>query len=96
MLRAEYLPQFGRDAKKLARKHRNLEPLEQAISLVLQGTSKARKTLKRRHKVHALKDVWTGSRECHVTNAGSWLVIWKTGNGLAVLQHTGSHDEPFA
>lgn len=45
--------------------------------------------------MHALKGAWAGSSECHVANAGDWLVIWKTGNGLAVIQRTGTHDELF-
>lgn len=45
--------------------------------------------------MHALKGNWSGSNECHVANAGNWLVIWRTGNGLAVFQRTGSHDELF-
>lgn len=96
MLRADYSPQFERDAKRLARKHIDLEPLEEVIDLVLEDTLESRKVLKQRHKMHALKGVWAGSQECHVANAGDWLVIWRTGDGLAVFQRTGSHDELFA
>ena len=45
--------------------------------------------------MHTLTGKWTGSNECHIANAGDWLVIWKTGNGLAAFQRTGSHDELF-
>ncbi|MEG2477431.1 MAG: type II toxin-antitoxin system YafQ family toxin [Gordonibacter sp.] len=42
-----------------------------------------------------LKGAWSGSNECPVANAGNWHLVWKTGNGLAVFQRTGSHDELF-
>lgn len=45
--------------------------------------------------MHDLKGSWAGSRKCHVANAGDWLVIWREGEGLAVFQRTGSHDELF-
>jgi mRNA interferase YafQ len=45
--------------------------------------------------MHDLKGEWAGSRECHIANAGDWLVIWREGNGLAVFQRTGPHDGLF-
>lgn len=36
-----------------------------------------------------------GSNECHVANAGDWLVIWRTEGQIAFFQRTGSHDELF-
>ncbi len=45
--------------------------------------------------MHDLRGDWSGSRECHVANAGDWLVIWREGSGLAVFQRTGSHNELF-
>jgi hypothetical protein len=45
--------------------------------------------------MHTRTGKWTGSNECHIANAADWLVIWKTGNGLAAFQRTGSHDELF-
>lgn len=38
---------------------------------------------------------WGGSNECHVANAGDWLVIWCTEGQIAFFQRTGSHDELF-
>lgn len=95
MLTAKYTPQFERDAKKLARKHIDLAPLSEVVDLILENTKEARKALKQRHKMHRLKGEWAGSDECHVANAGDWLLIWRTGNGVAVFQRTGSHDELF-
>lgn len=95
MLKAEFTPQFERDSKRLVKKHVNLSPLKSLINLVLLDTPEAHEELTRRHNMHNLKGDWAGSRECHVANTGDWLVVWREGNGLAVFQRTGSHDEIF-
>lgn len=59
-------------------------------------TPNPRTVLRQWYSMHVLKGNWSGSNECHVANAGDWLVIWRTGNGLAVFQRTGSHDELFS
>ena len=95
MLTAKYTAQFERDSKRLAKKHVDLSPLKDVVNLVLQDTAESKAVLIQRHNMHALKGNWSGSNECHIANAGDWLVIWKTGNGLAVFQRTGSHDDLF-
>ena len=95
MLRAEFTPQFQRDSKRLAKKHVDLTPLRELVDLVLQDSAESLEELRRRHNMHELRGTWAGSRECHVANAGDWLVIWREGNGLAVFQRTGSHNELF-
>ncbi|WP_206214062.1 type II toxin-antitoxin system YafQ family toxin, partial [Adlercreutzia sp. ZJ154] len=39
--------------------------------------------------------LWKGHRECHVCNAGDWLLIWIVDNGVAYLERTGTHNELF-
>lgn len=95
MLRAEFTPQFQRDSKRLKAKYVDLAPLKSLVNLVLQNTPEALEELHRRHRMHDLKGSWAGSRERHVANAGDWRVIWREGEGLAVFQRTGSHDELF-
>ena len=95
MLEALYTSKYERDVKALVKKHCDIAPLGEVVDLILEDTEESRRILQRRHNMHSLKGVWSGSNECHVANAGDWLVIWKTGNGLAVFQRTGSHDELF-
>lgn len=95
MLEAQYTSKFERDIKALKKKHYDLSLLIDVINLVLDDSNNSRKILRQRHNMHSLTGLWSGSNECHVANAGDWLVIWKTGNGLAVFQRTGSHDELF-
>ncbi len=95
MLSPEYTKTFERDVKRLKRAHRDLDPLKTAIRLVLEDSLAAREELVRRHNMHTLSGKWTGSNECHVCNAGDWLLVWAVGNGIAYFQRTGSHDEIF-
>ena len=95
MLNAQYTSKFERDVKSLAKKHYDISLLGEVIDLVLEDTKESKEMLRQRHNMHSLKGAWSGCNECHVANAGDWLVIWKTGNGLAVFQRTGSHDDLF-
>lgn len=95
MLEALYTSKYERDVKALVKKHYDIAVLGEVVDLVLEDTAESKRILQQRHNMHALKGAWAGSNECHVANAGDWLVIWKTGNGLAVFQRTGSHDELF-
>lgn len=45
--------------------------------------------------MHTLGGEWSGSNECHVCNAGGWLVIWFVDGETAYFQRTGTHDELF-
>jgi len=95
MLQPEYSSSFKKDVKRLKRKHMDTTPLRTVIELVLEDTPDSLEELRRHHSMHVLKGGWSGSNECHVANTGDWLLIWRTGNGLAVFQRTGSHDDLF-
>ncbi len=92
---AQFTSPFKRDTKRLKKKHVDLEPLYELVDLVLLNTPESIAELTRHHNMHSLKGQWSGSKECHIANAGDWLVVWCEGNGMAVFQRTGSHDEIF-
>ena len=94
-LEPEYTPSFARDLKRLARRHVDLHPLEEVIDLICQNDSESFEILRQRHDMHTLKGRWLGSHECHIANAGNWLLIWRTNDTTAAFQRTGSHDELF-
>ena len=95
-LSAKFAPAFSRDLKKEAAKRRwDLAELEKVIDLVLENTAESEMVLRQRHNMHRLSGKWDGSNECHVANAGDWLVIWRTEDSVAYFQRTGSHDELF-
>jgi mRNA interferase YafQ len=95
MLRPDYSSAFRRDIKRLQRKHANTTPLKEVIQLALENTPESLQELKQHHNMHTLKGEWLGSFECHVANAGDWLLVWRAGNGIAFFQRTGSHNEIF-
>lgn len=95
MLRPNYTPRFKKDVKRLERKRVDLSPLRNVMQLILDDTSKAKEELRRHHDMHALKGDWRGSYECHIANAGDWLLIWATSKDQAYFQRTGSHGELF-
>lgn len=94
-LKPDITPAFSRDVKRLDKKHINTDPLLEVIELILENSKETTHKLKSRHNMHPLKGEWMGSLECHVANAGDWLLIWCVSDGLAVFQRTGSHDELF-
>ena len=91
MLKQKISPSFRRDVKRLQRKCVDTKPLKEVMLLVLEDTRDAKKVLKQRHKMHALKGEWKDSLECHVANVGDWLLIWCVADGFAVFQRTNWH-----
>ena len=94
-LEAKFDPKFSRDLKRLERKNVDPFALEHVINLILSNTLSARQELVRRHNMHRLAGQWAGSNECHVCNAGDWLLVWAVRDNLAVFQRTGTHREIF-
>lgn len=95
MLRPSPTSRYKRDLKRLRKRHVDLEPLDEVMRLILKNTPEALAELVRRHNMHTFKGEWRGSSECHVANAGDWLLVWTTTEELAIFQRTGSHDEIF-
>lgn len=94
-LEPDYTPAFSRDVKRLAKRHVDLAPLEDVIELVCNNDAASLDELRRRHNMHMLKGGWLGSHECHVANAGDWLLIWRSDDSVAAFQRTGTHVELF-
>lgn len=75
-LTADFSTAFSRDLKKKAKKRSwDLGELQKFIDLVLENTSESKEILTRRHNMHRLSGNWAGHNECHVANAGDWLII---------------------
>lgn len=94
-LKATFMPSFSRDFKRIKRRWLDEGELLRVISLIIENTPESQEELRRRHRMHSLKGSWKGSNECHVANAGDWLVVWREYDGVAFLQRTGTHDEIF-
>ena len=85
-LEVEPLPSYIRDVKRLLKKHVDITALYEVIDLIVENSPASLQTL---------KGPWKSHFECHVCNAGDWLLIWSTDEEVAYLERTGSHDELF-
>lgn len=94
-LNVQFSPTFQRDLKRLDKKNIDDAPLAEVIDLIIENSSESLSELRRRHRMHTLAGSWHGSIECHVCNAGDWLLIWRVFGETALLQRTGTHDELF-
>lgn len=94
-LEAQFSPTFRRDLKRLDKQHIDDAPLAEVIDLIIENSPESIAELKRHHRMHTLSGSWSGSRECHVCNAGNWLLIWRVSGSIALMQRTGTHDDLF-
>lgn len=91
-----FTPTFKRDLKSVVSKRKwNLADLESVLDLIADNTSESLEILKRRHGMHKLAGKWKGRNECHVANAGNWLLVWRVQDDYAFIERTGTHDEIF-
>lgn len=95
ILELQYTPAFQRDLKKLSKKHVDVSPLAEVLDLISENSNESIEVLRRRYQMHNLSGSWGDSKECHVGNAGDWLLIWKVFSNIALMQRTDSHDELF-
>lgn len=93
-LRVKVTGHFKRDVKAISHS-RDTVPLHDVIDLIVQNDLASREELVRRHNMHRLSGRWAGSNECHVCNAGNWLLVWAVRDDVAVLQRTWTHDQIF-
>lgn len=84
---ADFSAAFKRDLKKNAKRRGwDLSQLEQVIDLVIENSLEAIDELRRRHNMHTLSGRWAGRNECHVANAGDWLLIWSSNAEVAFFE----------
>lgn len=94
-IRAAFTPSFSRDLKRFRKRVLDESELMEVIDLIIENTPDSLEELRLRPRMHSLKGVWKGGSECHVANAGDWLIVWRESDGVAFLQRTGAHDEIF-
>mgnify|MGYP004446179341 FL=1 len=72
-----------------------MDELHKVFELVAENSPESLDELRRHHNMHMLGGRWKGRHECHVANAGDWLVIWSSDDSTAFFERTGTHDELF-
>ena len=81
---------FSKDLKRIEKRGYKIDLLTEVIKTLAAG-----ETLAPRYKDHAVKGVYEGCRECHVTP--DWLLIYEiVSNDLMLyLTRTGTHSDLF-
>ena len=78
----------------------NLKPLCEVIELVMRNDEESLEMLRSRHNMHLLSGNWAGHKECHVANAGDWLLFGQLIRALLILsarvRMTSCLDDGFA
>lgn len=88
MLKPEYTNRFKKDLKNIEKRNWDTNLLKEVIKLLC-----SEMPLEERYRDHSLNGNWADHRECHIQP--DWLLIYKVGNGILVLERTGSHSDLF-
>lgn len=80
--------QFKRDFKRVEKRKKDIDKLEEIISLLVSG-----KALKPKHRDHDLSGNYVNHRECHIEP--DWLLIYKKEQDSIIFERTGSHADLF-
>jgi mRNA interferase YafQ len=88
MLKLNSSTKFRRDLKLCAKRHYNMELLEEAVN-----TLRIPAPLPPKNKDHALTGNHASERECHLTP--DWLLIYRINGDEIYLVRTGTHSDLF-
>ena len=88
MLKPEYTTRFKKDLKTIQRRNLDINLLKEIIILLCDE-----ETLPEKNRDHSLSGNWSGHRECHIQP--DWLLIYRVGNEILVLERTGTHSDLF-
>jgi mRNA interferase YafQ len=80
--------QFSRDVRRLRKRGKNLNKLEEIVRLLAEGTP-----LSATYKDHPLVGSWQPSRDCHVEP--DWILIYTADGDSLRLERTGTHSDLF-
>ena len=88
MLRLAPSGRFKRDAKRAAKRGKDMQKLVDVIDMLLAGTP-----LPANYGDHPLKGAWKGWRDLHLEP--DWLLIYRVADGRLELAASGSHADLF-
>ena len=80
--------QFSRDVKRMRKRGKDLEKLQEIVKLLAEGTP-----LPPNHRDHPLTGPWQPSRDCHIET--DWLLIYTADQESLRLERTGTHSDLF-
>ena len=90
---ARFAKRFRRDYAKAKHSGRKIAKLEEVMQLLVNN-----ELLLPKHKDHALRGVWQGTRDCHIE--GDWILIYELGmnqdgNDVIIFHATDTHENLF-
>lgn len=88
MLKLNITTQFKRDLKLCKKRNYNISMLNAIID-----TLRIPAILPPKNKDHALKGIYNGRRECHISP--DWLLIYRIDGNEIYLDRTGTHSNLF-
>ena len=80
--------QFSRDVKRMRKRVKDLEKLQEIVKLLAEGTP-----LPPNHRDHPLTGPWQPSRDCHIE--ADWVLIYTVDKESLRLERTGTHSDLF-
>ena len=80
--------QFSRDVKRMRKRGKSLEKLQEIVKLLVENTP-----LPPKYRDHPLTGQWQPSRDCHVEP--DWVLIYTKDKETLRLERTGTHSDLF-
>jgi mRNA interferase YafQ len=80
--------QFSRDLKRLRKRGKNLDKLQDVVKLLAEGAP-----LPENYRDHPLMGSWQPSRDCHIEP--DWILIYTADGDSLRLERTGTHSDLF-
>ena len=88
MKRLSQTTQFSRDVKRMRKRGKDLNKLQEVVRLLAAGQE-----LPPKHRDHPLIGQWAPSRDCHVEP--DWILIYTADPETLRLERTGTHADLF-
>ena len=80
--------QFSRDLKRLRKRGKNLDKLQDVVKLLAEGAP-----LPENYRDHPLMGSWQPFRDCHIEP--DWILIYTADGDSLRLERTGTHSDLF-
>ena len=88
MKRVSQTTQFSRDVKRMKKRGKDLNKLQELVRQLAAGVP-----LPPKHRDHSLIGPWQASRDCHVEP--DWILIHTADSESLRLERTGTHADLF-
>jgi len=88
MKKASQTRQFSRDVKRMRKRGKDLQKLQEVVKLLAEDIP-----LPANYRDHPLIGPWQPSRDCHIE--ANWILIYTADKDSLRLERTGTHSNLF-